>query len=182
MQHPPYLNLNHLAKLKIMNQTLTKNKDYSAWLKELKTKVRLVQIKAAVKINSELLWFYWEHGQEDKQKNAKWGNGFLKQLSKDLSAEFSDIKGFSLTNLKYIKQWYVFYSQETKKSQQAVGQNSSQVLLDQEKPIGQQLLAQLTQIPWGHHIVIIYPKKRSKTLTTLIFLSSHHSSPPETHQ
>ncbi|MDM8558133.1 PDDEXK nuclease domain-containing protein [Candidatus Parabeggiatoa sp. HSG14] len=140
-----------------MNQTLTKDNDYSAWLKELKTKVRLVQIKAAVKVNSELLWFYWELGQDiiDKQKNAKWGGGFLKQLSKDLSAEFSDIKGFSLTNLKYIKQWTVFYSQEIQKSQQAVGQNLSQVLLHEDKPIGQQVVAQLTQIPWGHHIVII---------------------------
>ena len=140
-----------------MNTILTKDKDYSAWLKELKTKVRLVQIKAAVKVNSELLWFYWELGQDiiDKQKNAKWGDGFLKQLSLDLSAEFPAIKGFSLTNLKYIKQWYVFYSQEIQKSQQAVGQNSSQVLLHEDEPIGQQLVVQLTQIPWGHNIVII---------------------------
>jgi predicted nuclease of restriction endonuclease-like (RecB) superfamily len=139
-----------------VNQTLTKDQNYSAWLKELKTKVRLVQIKAAVKINSELLWFYWELGQDitDKQKNAKWGDGFLKQLSQDLSAEFPNMKGFSLRNLKYIKQWYVFYSQEIKKRQQTVGKNS-QVLLESEKQIGQQVVAQLTQIPWGHHIVII---------------------------
>jgi predicted nuclease of restriction endonuclease-like (RecB) superfamily len=91
----------------------------------------------------------------DKQKNTKWGYGFLKQLSKDLSAEFPAMKGFSLTNLKYIKQWYVFYSQEIKKSQQVIGQNSSQVLLHEDKPIGQQVVAHLTQIPWGHNIVII---------------------------
>lgn len=120
-----------------MNQSLTKDKNYSAWLKELKDKVRLVQIRAVVKVNSELLQFYWELGQDivDKQKNAKWGDGFLKQLSVDLSSEFPNIKGFSLSNLKYIKQWYLFYSQEIEKSQQAVGQ--------------------LIQIPWGHNIVII---------------------------
>jgi hypothetical protein len=133
-----------------MNTILTKDKNYSAWLKELKTKVRLVQIKAAVKVNSELLWFYWELGQDiiDKQKNTKWGYGFLKQLSLDLSAEFPAMKGFSLTNLKYIKQWYVFYSQEIQKNQQAVGQNSSPVLRHEDEPIGQQVVAQLTQIPW----------------------------------
>jgi len=38
--------------------TLTKDKNYSTWLNEVKTKVRLVQIKAAVKVNAELLWFY----------------------------------------------------------------------------------------------------------------------------
>jgi predicted nuclease of restriction endonuclease-like (RecB) superfamily len=120
-----------------MKQALIQDKTYSNWLKELKQKVLLVQIKAAVKVNSELLQFYWELGQDivDKQKNAKWGDGFLKQLSIDLSSAFPDMKGFSLSNLKYIKQWYLFYSREIGKSQQAVGQ--------------------LVQIPWGHNIVII---------------------------
>ncbi len=90
-----------------MNRSLAKDKNYSSWLKELKNKVRQVQIKAAVKVNSELLMFYWELGEDivDKQKGAKWGDGFLKQLSIDLSTEFPDLKGFSLRNLKYIKQW-----------------------------------------------------------------------------
>jgi len=63
-----------------MNQTLTKNQDYSTWLKKLKTKVRSVQIKAAVKVNSELLWFYWELGQDivDKQKKRQMGLWFFK--------------------------------------------------------------------------------------------------------
>jgi predicted nuclease of restriction endonuclease-like (RecB) superfamily len=119
-----------------MNQSLTKNKNYSAWLKELKNKVRLVQIKAAVKVNSELLQFYWELGQDilDKQKNAKWGDGFLKQLSVDLSSEFPDMKGFSKRNLELIRQWYVFYGQKNLIAKQAV--------------------SQLVRIPWGHNIVI----------------------------
>jgi predicted nuclease of restriction endonuclease-like (RecB) superfamily len=140
-----------------MKQALIQDKAYSNWLKELKQKVRLVQIKAAVKVNSELLHFYWELGQDivDKQKNTKWGDGFLKQLSIDLSSEFPDMKGFSLSNLKYIKQWHLFYSQELGKSQQAVGQISSHAFLQSEKSFGQQAVAQLTQIPWGHNIAII---------------------------
>ena len=127
-----------------MNQSLTKDKEYSAWLKELKNRVRLVQIKAVVKVNSELLGFYWNLGRDivDKQKNTKWGDGFLKRLSIDLSSEFPYMKGFSLTNLKYIKQWYLFYSQKIEKSQQAVDQ--------------------LTQIPWGHNIAIISKCKNQK--------------------
>ena len=116
---------------------LTKDKNYHPWLKELKNKVRMVQIKAAVKVNSELLQFYWDLGQDivKKNKDGKWGDGFLKQLSKDLSLEFPDMKGFSLTNLKYMRIWYLFYSKEIEKGQQAVDQ--------------------LTQIPWGHNILII---------------------------
>ncbi|ABE52141.1 PDDEXK nuclease domain-containing protein [Methanococcoides burtonii] len=151
-----------------MNPSLIKDKDYSVWLNELKNKVRLVQIKAAVKVNSELLQFYWELGQDivNKQKNTKWGAGFLKQLSIDLSSEFPDTKGFSLSNLKYIKQWYLFYSREFEKSQQAVGQNSSKSLLQSEKSFEQQAVAQLTQVPWGHNIVII---SKCKNLNEALF-------------
>jgi predicted nuclease of restriction endonuclease-like (RecB) superfamily len=41
------------------------------------------------------------------------------------------MKGFSVRNLKYMKQWYLFYSK------------------------GQQVVAQIFQIPWGHNIAII---------------------------
>ena len=73
-----------------MNNSLTIDEDYSVWLKDLKNKVRLVQIKAAVKVNSELLQFYWELGADivEKQATAKWGDGFLSKLSHDLMVEF----------------------------------------------------------------------------------------------
>ena len=51
-------------------------------------------------------------------KNKK-GEAFLKSLSNDLQKEFIGMKGFSLTNLKYIRKFYLFY----KKSQQAVDQS-----------------------------------------------------------
>ncbi|MDM8524980.1 PDDEXK nuclease domain-containing protein [Desulfococcaceae bacterium HSG8] len=114
-----------------MNKPLKKDKAYSAWLKELKDRVRQVQIKAAVKVNSELLQFYWNLGQDivEKQKNARWGSGFLKQLSMDMSSEFPDMKGFSERNIKYVRQWFLFYNRNN--------------------AIGQQAVAQLTQIPGG---------------------------------
>jgi predicted nuclease of restriction endonuclease-like (RecB) superfamily len=123
------------------------DKQYVNWLKELKSKIQNVQLKAAVSVNKELLTFYWSLGEDIviRQKNSKWGEGFIKQLSRDLSSSFPDMKGFSFSNLKYIKQWYLFYSDSFEKSQQAVG-----FILE-----GQQLVAQITQIPWGHNIKII---------------------------
>ena len=93
---------------------LLKDKDYTNWLKDLKNKFRKTQLKAAVKVNSELLNFYWELGKEivEKQKETKWGNKFLERLSKDLMSEFPDVKGFSLRNLKYIRQWYLFWNKD----------------------------------------------------------------------
>ena len=36
--------------------------DYRNWLAQLKDKIRSVQIKAAIAVNSEMLQFYWELG------------------------------------------------------------------------------------------------------------------------
>jgi hypothetical protein len=47
-----------------MGSELTVNKDYRAWLAEIKLKIRSVQIKAALKVNTELLVFYWELGED----------------------------------------------------------------------------------------------------------------------
>jgi len=116
-----------------MNHPSIKDKDYSVWLKELKNKARLVQIKAAVRVNSELLQFYWELGADivEKQATAKWGDGFLSNLSHDLMAEFPDMQGFSKRNLELIRRWYCFWS--------AQDENAKQLA---------------TQIPWWHNVVI----------------------------
>jgi predicted nuclease of restriction endonuclease-like (RecB) superfamily len=91
---------------------LWKNKDYIKWINNLKKRFREVQLKTAVKINSELLNFYWELGKEitQKQKVTKWGDKFLESLSKDLMAEFPNVKGFSKRNLEQIRRWYLFWN------------------------------------------------------------------------
>lgn len=118
--------------------------NYKEWLKDLEQRVLQVQIKAAVSVNSELLRFHWSLGEDiiNKQKNSNWGDGFLKQLSGDLSSEFPDMKGFSLRNIQYIKKWYSFYNQD--------------------KSITQQAFAQLINIPWGHNLRIIDKCKNTK--------------------
>lgn len=125
-----------------MKDIIQKDEKYLSWIQALKNKVRQVQLKATIKVNVELLQFYWELGRDivDKEKNAAWGDKFLNQLSEDLRVEFQDMKGFSLSNIKYIKQWYLFYNQLDTKSQQPVGQLDIQAFL---------------QIPWGHNIAII---------------------------
>ena len=113
-----------------MKSNLVLNKEYKVWLAELKLKVRNAQLKAAVKVNSEMLLFYWELGADIvvKEARTKWGDAFLSQLSKDLMSEFSDMKGFSERNLKYIRQWFLFYSKEKTIGQQAVAQNHNPIL------------------------------------------------------
>lgn len=112
-------------------------KDYEIWIKDLKRKFTQAQIKAAVKVNTTLLEFYWQLGSDiiEKQKSSPWGSGFLKQLSKDLMIAFPEIRGFSKRNLELIRQWHQFWSSNTSKTKQ--------------------LVSQLCQIPWGHNLKII---------------------------
>lgn len=106
------------------NDVIKSDSGYRDWLAQLKDKFRNVQVTAAVAVNREMLQFYWELGAEivEKQKTASWGDRLLPQLSRDLSAEFPDIKGFSVSNLKYMRQWFLFYAGGAVIGQQAVGQ------------------------------------------------------------
>ena len=119
------------------NDLIFDSQEYRNWLSELKTRARQLQYKSAIALNRELLEFYWQFGADivEKQESTIWGDGFIKQLSRDLMAEFPGIKGFSVRNIKYVRQWYLFYSDATS--------------------IGQQPVAQITQIPWGHNLAII---------------------------
>ena len=56
-----------------MSNLIQVNKDYAAWLGELKARIRQSQIKAAVKVNTELLQLYWQLGSDivEKQREAK---------------------------------------------------------------------------------------------------------------
>ena len=140
--------------------------EYKEWLKEIKQKFQNSQIKASIQVNSTLLEFYWNLGNEivEKQKNSTWGSGFLQQLSSDLIAEFPDVKGFSYTNIKNIRQWFLFWQQvvgelKTIKSQQVVGEssieNTKQLVSQFDEEKSQQVVAQILMIPWGHNIAII---------------------------
>ena len=146
--------------------------DYKQWLADLKSKIRQSQIKAAVKVNTELLKLYWELGQDivSKQMESSWGSGFFKQLSKDLRSEFPHLQGFSSTNLKYCKRFYLFYSQDQAILQQVAGKlqpairhqlgGELQVSKNQQNIIRPQLVDELEnnilfKLPWGHHREII---------------------------
>jgi predicted nuclease of restriction endonuclease-like (RecB) superfamily len=104
----------------------------------LKGKIQGAQIKAAMTVNRQLLELYWELGREicKKQKKAKWGDGLIEQLAKDLSGAFPGMKGFSRVNLFFIKKWYLFYHSAGIVPQVVV------------------------QIPWGHNREILYKCSR----------------------
>ncbi len=97
------------------------DKEYKNWLVTLKSTIQQRQIKAAVAVNSALIMLYWELGKQivEKQENAKWGTGFIDQLSKDLKEEFPEMSGFSSKNLRYCKSFFLFWQQVVAKIENA---------------------------------------------------------------
>ena len=128
---------------------LQHDNDYSAFLVELKNRIKSAQIKSAVSVNRELIALYWELAEKivEKQKTSQWGDGLLAQMSKDLQEEFPDMKGFSKRNLELMRQWYLFWTRDSAIGQQAVAQ------LEFAKQL-------VSQIPWGHNLLIVSKSKK----------------------
>lgn len=133
------------------NSIVSLDSEYREWIKRLGTRIRSAQVKAAIRVNSELLRLYWSIGEElaEKTKAAKWGDGWLEATSRDLLSDFPEMRGFSFRNLKSIRQWYTFYA---------------------SVEIGKQPVSQLGEVffavPWGHHLYIL---QRSKTVDKALF-------------
>jgi predicted nuclease of restriction endonuclease-like (RecB) superfamily len=119
-----------------------KNNDYKEWILEIKNRIYSVQAKASIAVNSAVIEFYFFLGKSLSEKENIWGSKLLEQISLDLKIEFPDMKGFSVSNLKYCKNFYLFYADII--SQQAVDQFIKQMVF---------------QIPWGHNILIFTKSK-----------------------
>ena len=128
------------------------DKEYLEWIAELSQRFRQSQIKASIKVNCEMLKFYWSVGKDitERQYENKYGSHFYENLSRDLSLALNKKKGFSPTSLWYTKSFYNLYSplfgnlrQDAEKS----GDKNLQQLAEDFEA--------LFKIPWTHHQKII---------------------------
>ena len=53
-----------------MSKLIHVNKEYAEWVKSLNQRFRQSQVKAAVKVNSEMLKFYWSLGKDIVAKDV----------------------------------------------------------------------------------------------------------------
>lgn len=88
------------------------DKEYYDWIAELSHRYRQSQIKAAVRVNDEMLKFYWSIGKDiaERQLENKYGSHFYENLSRDLSLALNKKTGFGPTSLWYTKNFYNLYS------------------------------------------------------------------------
>ena len=97
----------------VSRDMMTADEGYVQWMADIKQRFRQSQVKAAVRVNTAMLEFYWSLGRDmvELRAESKWGSGFFDQLSLDLRTAFPEETGFSVTNLKYMKRWYAFYNE-----------------------------------------------------------------------
>lgn len=88
-----------------MSQLIKIDANYAKWIQEISIRFQRMQIKAATKVNREMLVFYWTLGHDivELHADSKWGSKFYANLSKDLAEALPNVKSFSETNLKYMK-------------------------------------------------------------------------------
>lgn len=159
------------------------NSEYHQWFVALKNSIRQCQIKAALNVNRELLSLYWQLGKEivEKQKSSQWGDGFITQLSKDLTKEFPEMKGWSERNLRSIRNWYATYSQYFAIRKQVVSKIDDGVDegVSEDKNVLPMLIQTVSDftllenvffsIPWGHHVMIM---QKCKDMNAAVFYIS----------
>ena len=115
--------------------------DYGPFLEDLKERIRSAQVRAAVAVNSELVTLYWNIGRRIlvAQQAQGWGTKVVERLAADLRSEFPDMKGFSPTNLRYMRSFAEAWTNE-------------QIF---QQPVG--------KLPWGHNVVLIDKVKDPET-------------------
>lgn len=91
-----------------MSNLIKTDTAYKNWISDVLKRFRKSQLKAAIKVNEEMLRFYWTMGRDiaKMSSNAKYGSQFYYTISTDLKDIFPDIKSFSPTNLKYMRYFY----------------------------------------------------------------------------
>lgn len=96
---------------------------YNDFLRDLKARIRTAQVKAALAVNRELVLLYWQIGKDIlvRQQERGWGAKVIERLSHDLRLAFPEMKGFSRTNLLYMRAFAEAYPDQAF-VQQAAGQ------------------------------------------------------------
>ena len=123
----------------VKNKTMIElsNSDYKQLLHDIVVNIEKARVKASRMINSTLIELNYNNGKLiiERQQKFGWGQSVIKQLSKDLNKSYDGLKGYSVSNLQYMRQFFIEYK---------------------DNPV---LLSYSLQIPWGQNILILQKTK-----------------------
>ena len=118
------------------------NRDFHAQIVELLKNARQSVVRA---VNQTMVLTYFEIGrmiveeQQNGKERAEYGKELIDELSNTLTKEFG--KGFSSTNLKQMRQFYLSYSK-------------GQTLSDDSEQKGQTLSDEF-KLSWSHYLILM---------------------------
>ena len=156
---------------------------YRKLLDDMKTDIRAAQIKASLAVNRELVTLHWYIGRTivERQRTDGWDESAVERFAVDLGRAFPGVAGFSPTNVRRMRTFYLAWSEEIlaqlapelgKPAIQAqpVPKLQDQLILAQavrelgksaiqSQPVtklGNSILPQVvSELPWGHNIVLL---------------------------
>lgn len=130
------------------------DKEYASWIVELARRYRSSQVKAAAKVNDEMIRFYWSVGEdiERRQMENRYGSHFYENVSRDLKKALALNRGLSTTTIKYTHYFYCLYCQ--------LLENRQGVIDDFDC---------IFRIPWSLHVLII-DKVKNNPYKALFFV------------
>lgn len=108
-------------------------KDYPAFLAEVKARIRSAQYAALRAVNKELVGLYWDIGRliVERQQDAGHGAAIAERLADDLRDAFPGVGGFSRRNVFYMREFFLLYRDDVK-----------------VQPL-------VAQVGWSHNLIIL---------------------------
>lgn len=133
-----------------MSELIKLDSEYANWIQEIGARFKTSQIKAASKVNEEMLRFYWFIGKgiSEREEQNRYGSDFYRNISNDLANILPGVKSFSVTNLKYMKYFYEMYANHPQ-----LGDDLG-VCENRPQPVDE-LNLEIFRIPWSHNRLII---------------------------
>jgi hypothetical protein len=98
---------------KLPDTALIIGPDYLEFIAELKARVISARVTAARAINREAILLYWDIGCGivDKQQLLGWGDSVVEMVARDLQRAFPGAKGFSLSSIWRMRQFYLAHNE-----------------------------------------------------------------------
>lgn len=139
--------------------------DYNAAVQTIKEAILRSQYQAAKLVNREMLSLYYGIGRyiSANSREGFWGTGAIKTISERLRKELPGLKGFSQTNLKYMRMFYeewspVIESKISKSSTVADGIDTDSLLPAKSSAVADDL-ERFLNLSFSHHIIILAEEK-----------------------
>ncbi len=146
------------------------SKVYNSWLQHLFVEIDKQKLKAVMQLNAATIQHYWWMGNDIicKQKEQGWGAKIIDKLSVDLIKHYGSESGYSVRNLKYMRQFADEYPDFPFVQVPLAQLEKNQLFLSTLSNFtvtadGEFVQVPLAQITWYHHISLL-PKVKDLLL------------------